>query len=136
MSDTPVSLSMPRVCYSDWLADLKGRIHGALLSATPAVSRELMLISWNIRHDIATRQPQKGWAARVQFAPITSLLLCKSKNKVVAEYAPREKARPIGAAKYQLVESLPAELQISPPSIEQIERDLASDDASMEDDSQ
>ena len=54
----------------------------------------------------------------------------------MAEYALRDNARPIGVAEYQLVESLPAELQTSLPSIEQIERELASDDASMDDDSQ
>lgn len=72
----------------------------------------------------------------LQDGPTIGLLLCKSKNKVVAEYALRDNARPIGVAEYQLVESLPAELQTSLPSIEQIERELASDDASMEDDSQ
>ena len=72
------------------------------------------------------------WSA----ARAIGLLLCKSKNKVVAEYALRDNARPIGVAEYQLVESLPAELQTSLPSIEQIERELASDDASMDDDSQ
>ncbi|MCB4796689.1 PDDEXK nuclease domain-containing protein [Pseudomonas sp. NP21570] len=68
--------------------------------------------------------------------PTIGLLLCKSKNKVVAEYALRDNARPIGVAEYQLVESLPPELHTSLPSIEQIERELAGDDASMEEDSQ
>jgi hypothetical protein len=49
----------------------------------------------------------------------------------VAEYALRDSSRPIGVAEYQLVESLPAELQTSLPSIEQIERELASDRPSM-----
>ncbi len=78
--------------------------------------------------DAQLKHPQDG--------PTIGLLLCKSKNKVVAEYALRDNARPIGVAEYQLVESLPAELQTSLPSIEQIERELASDDASMDDDSQ
>ncbi len=56
--------------------------------------------------------------------PTIGLLLCKSKNKVVAEYALRDKAQPIGVAEYQLIESLPEELQTSLPSIEQIEREL------------
>jgi len=56
--------------------------------------------------------------------PTIGLLLCKSKNKVVAEYALRNNAQPLGIAEYQLVESLPAELQTSLPSIEQIEREL------------
>ena len=57
--------------------------------------------------------------------PSIGLLLCKSKNKVVAEYALGDKSQPMGIAEYKLVESLPQELQTSLPSIEQIERELA-----------
>ncbi|MDR3454693.1 MAG: PDDEXK nuclease domain-containing protein [Rhodoferax sp.] len=69
-------------------------------------------------------------------SPTIGLLLCKSKNKVVAEYALGGKDHPIGVAEYQLIESLPAELQTSLPSIEQIERELAGDGTSMDNDSQ
>ena len=57
--------------------------------------------------------------------PTIGLLLCKSKNKVVAEYALGDKSQPMGIAEYKLLESLPAELQTSLPSIEQIEQELA-----------
>lgn len=56
--------------------------------------------------------------------PTIGLLLCKSKNQVVAEYALGDKSQPMGIAEYKLLESLPAELQTSLPSIEQIEREL------------
>jgi predicted nuclease of restriction endonuclease-like (RecB) superfamily len=56
--------------------------------------------------------------------PTIGLLLCKTKNKVVAEYALRGKDQPLGVAEYQLVESLPKELHTSLPSIEQIEREM------------
>lgn len=69
-----------------------------------------------------------------QDAPTIGLLLCKSKNKVVAEYALRDKTQPLGIAEYQLVESLPTELQTSLPSIEQLERELTGTDESMEED--
>lgn len=59
--------------------------------------------------------------------PTIGLLLCKSKNEVVAEYALRDTARPLGVAEYQLMESLPEPLQTSLPTIEQIERELASE---------
>ena len=36
-----------------------------------------------------------------QDAPTIGLLLCKSKNKVVAEYALRDNAKPMGVAEYQ-----------------------------------
>jgi predicted nuclease of restriction endonuclease-like (RecB) superfamily len=70
-----------------------------------------------------------------QDAPTIGLLLCKSKNKVVAEYALHDKTQPIGVAEYQLVASLPPELQTSLPSIEQIERELAGDNTSVADES-
>ncbi len=66
-----------------------------------------------------------------QDAPTIGLLLCKSKNKVVAEYALRNNTQPLGVAEYQLLDSLPEELQTSLPSIEQIERELAGDDATV-----
>ena len=56
--------------------------------------------------------------------PTIGLLLCKTKNKVVAEYALRDTPQPIGVAEYKLIESLPAALQTSLPSIEQIESEL------------
>lgn len=56
--------------------------------------------------------------------PSIGLLLCKSKNKVVAEYALGDKTQPMGIAEYKLLESLPEPLQTNLPSIEQIEREL------------
>lgn len=61
------------------------------------------------------------------------LLLCKSKNKVVAEYALSDKTQPVGIAEYKLLEALPAELQTGLPSIEQIENELAALDDANED---
>ncbi len=60
-----------------------------------------------------------------QDAPTIGLLLCKSKNKVVAEYALRDSSKPIGVAECQLIEALPADLQSGLPSIEAIEKALA-----------
>jgi predicted nuclease of restriction endonuclease-like (RecB) superfamily len=68
--------------------------------------------------------------------PTIGLLLCKSKNKIVAEYALGDKTQPMGIAEYKLLESLPAELVTSLPSIEQIERELSDGDTSMENDSE
>lgn len=67
--------------------------------------------------------------------PTIGLLLCKSKNKIVAEYALGDKTQPMGIAEYKLLESLPPELLTSLPSIEQIERELAKGDVFMDEDS-
>lgn len=52
------------------------------------------------------------------------LLLCKSKNKVVAEYALSDKTQPMGIAEYKWQQVLPEMLETNLPSIEQIEREL------------
>jgi predicted nuclease of restriction endonuclease-like (RecB) superfamily len=66
--------------------------------------------------------------------PTLGLLLCKSKNKVVAEYALGDKSQPMGVVEYKLLDALPPELQTGLPSIEQIERELGADDTSPGDD--
>ena len=68
--------------------------------------------------------------------PTIGLLLCKSKNKIVAEYALGDTTQPMGIAEYKLLESLPVELQASLPSIEQIELELAGSETPTEDDAQ
>lgn len=60
--------------------------------------------------------------------PTIGLLLCKTKNEVVAEYALRSVTAPLGIAEYDLVKNLPEPLQTSLPTIEQIERELAAGD--------
>ena len=59
--------------------------------------------------------------------PSIGLLLYKDRNRLVAEYALRGMNKPVGIAEYQLVESLPKELETSLPSIEKIESEFASD---------
>jgi predicted nuclease of restriction endonuclease-like (RecB) superfamily len=59
-----------------------------------------------------------------QDGPTIGLLLCKSKNTVVAEYAVRDITSPLGVSEYQLLEALPEPLQTNMPSIEEIEREL------------
>lgn len=56
------------------------------------------------------------------------LILCQKQNEVIAEYALRGMDKPIGVSTFDLTRALPAELESSLPSIEQIERELMCDD--------
>lgn len=56
--------------------------------------------------------------------PTIGLLLCKTKNRLVAEYALRHNTQPIGVAEYQFGQTLPKELQDQLPSIEALEKKL------------
>jgi predicted nuclease of restriction endonuclease-like (RecB) superfamily len=61
------------------------------------------------------------------------LILCKTRNKVIAEYALRNIGTPMGIARYttKLRESLPAELKGSLPSPQEIEAELKSDESKV-----
>ena len=52
------------------------------------------------------------------------IILCKSKHKVVAEYALRNMNAPIGISEYTLAKALPKELKTSLPTVEEIEAEL------------
>ena len=62
--------------------------------------------------------------------PTIGLLLCKENNRLVAEYALRGIAKPMGVAEYQLLREVPAPLTPNLPSIAEIEAELAADTAS------
>ncbi|MDB5089292.1 MAG: hypothetical protein JWR09_3286 [Mucilaginibacter sp.] len=52
------------------------------------------------------------------------LILCQTKNKVMAEYALRDMSKPIGISEFELTRSLPKNLRSSLPTIEEIENEL------------
>jgi predicted nuclease of restriction endonuclease-like (RecB) superfamily len=53
------------------------------------------------------------------------LILCQTKDRVLAEYSLRDIHKPIGLADYELTRALPTALASSLPSIEDIEAELA-----------
>ncbi|OGV39091.1 MAG: hypothetical protein A2020_13420 [Lentisphaerae bacterium GWF2_45_14] len=57
--------------------------------------------------------------------PTIGILLCKSKDKLVAEYALSDINKPIGVSEYQLTQALPDNLKPSLPSIEELEKELS-----------
>ncbi len=58
--------------------------------------------------------------------PSIGIILCKNKNKIVAEYSLQDMTKPIGVSEYQLTEAIPEDLKSSLPSIEELENELAS----------
>ena len=55
------------------------------------------------------------------------LLLCKSKNALVAEYALKDMSKPIGVSEYKITNSLPEGLSRQLPSIEDIQKRIKSE---------
>jgi len=58
--------------------------------------------------------------------PTIGILICKSKNSTIVEYALKDINKPIGVSEYQLSNILPKEFESSLPSIEEIEEELMS----------
>ena len=64
-------------------------------------------------------------------APTIGLILCKTRDRITAEYALRDIAKPIGIAEWQtkLVHSLPDPLKGNLPSIEEIEAEFGREES-------
>jgi predicted nuclease of restriction endonuclease-like (RecB) superfamily len=56
--------------------------------------------------------------------PTIGIVLCKSKNKAVAEYALRDVHKPIGVATHQWGDTVPEVLRVNLPTVEQLEMQL------------
>jgi len=56
--------------------------------------------------------------------PTIGLILCQTKDRILAEYALRDVHKPIGVSEYELTRALPENLKSSLPSIEEIEAEL------------
>jgi predicted nuclease of restriction endonuclease-like (RecB) superfamily len=56
--------------------------------------------------------------------PSIGILICKERNKVVAEYALRGINKPIGISEYELTEKIPAKLKGKLPTIKEIQNEL------------
>jgi len=58
-------------------------------------------------------------------SPTIGLILCQTKDRILAEYALRDIHKPIGVSDYELTRALPDNLKSSLPSIEEIEAELS-----------
>ena len=83
------------------------------------------------------RMTTEGWkryavlspvcATRLFYNPSIGLILCKTKDQVLAEYALRDVTKPIGLAEYRLTEALPENIKTALPTIEELEAELSKD---------
>ena len=59
--------------------------------------------------------------------PSIGLILCKTKNNVLAEYTLRDMTKPIGLAEYRIDEAMPEHIKTELPTIEELEAELSKD---------
>ena len=63
-----------------------------------------------------------GILKRPEDNPSIGLLLCKSKNDLLAEYALKDMSKPIGVSEYKITSSLPEDLSKQLPSVEDVQK--------------
>ena len=56
--------------------------------------------------------------------PSIGIILCKSKNKIIAEYSLRDMTKPIGIAEYTVTRAIPENLKLNLPTAEELEKEL------------
>ncbi len=56
--------------------------------------------------------------------PTIGIILCKTRKRLIAEYALRNTRTPIGVSEYKLTRAIPAALKSSLPSIKELEKEL------------
>ena len=59
--------------------------------------------------------------------PSIGLLICKTKDKLMVEYALKDILKPIGISEYRSTEMLPEDVKSSLPTIKEIEQKLANE---------
>ena len=57
--------------------------------------------------------------------PSIGIILCKTRDKVIAEYALRDMSKPMGVSEYKIVRAIPEKLKTSLPTIEELEKELS-----------
>ena len=56
------------------------------------------------------------------------IILCKSKDKVIVEYALKDMSKPRGVSEYRIVHAIPEKLKTSLPTIDELEKELSGPD--------
>lgn len=56
--------------------------------------------------------------------PTIGILLCKTKNDVLAEYALKDISKPVEISEYSLTRAIPEKIRGNLPTIEEIEKEL------------
>lgn len=57
--------------------------------------------------------------------PTIGLILCKDRNRLIAEYALKDLNKPVGVSEYQLVAAIPENLKGNLPTVEELEAELS-----------
>ena len=111
----PKGLSVVNIRYSQRFYELYAGVRNL-----QQVVEELVQVPWG--HHSRIIDNCKGDARKALFkhewdAPTVGLVLCKSKDKTVVEYALSGSGRPMGVAQFKLTKAMPKELRVAAASL-------------------
>ena len=91
-----------------------------------SIQHELAVSAQQIERSISALCGDRTTACFQRYgnAGTVGMILCKSKNKVVAEYALRDLRKPVGVSEYRVTSELPKQLRNGLPTIEELELHL------------
>jgi hypothetical protein len=136
--------------YMQWLKVMKQKVLQAQLKAAAGTNRVLIRLYWELGREITEREKEfsygenflakvaadlshefpeiKGFSRRnpkrSDDNPSIGILLCRTKDKIEAEYALRDLNKPIGVSSFELSNVIPENLKSQLPSIEGMEKEL------------
>lgn len=79
-------------------------------------------IPWG--HNVTLLERLADSTVRFWYARIVGIIMCRSKNKLVAEYALRDVRKPIGVSAFRLTRALPERLRGTLPTVGDLEREF------------
>ena len=108
--------------YAALLRKIKQRVLLAQQRVIYAANEEMLRTYWNVGEMLQQSQDADGWGKKT-----LQRLAVDLKDHIKAEYALRDIQKPIGISDYELGHALPKDFRGSLPTIEEIEKELASD---------
>ena len=80
-----------------------------------------------IEESFHERELETGLIRHRSTQPTIGLILCQTKDRILAEYSLRDIHKPIGISDFELTRALPENLKSSLPTVEEIEAELGGD---------
>ena len=108
--------------YAALLRKIKLRVLLAQQRVIFASNEEMLRTYWDVGEMLQQSQDADGWGKKT-----LQRLAVDLKDHIKAEYALRDIQKPIGISDYELGHALPKDFRGSLPTIEEIEKELASD---------
>ncbi len=106
--------------YAKWILSVCNEFKQSQIKAALKINSEMLGFYWHLGSQIA----EKKKSAKYGDNQTIGLLICKSKDNVLAKYALESSSEPLGISEYEISKLFPTGFKGTLPSIEEIEANL------------